>query len=379
MPLALQRNVCKPLQRIIFVAGRRDGESQLNTSTVSLTSQSCFPSVGDEWTRTASIRANAKATITLPHNAHNTERRGIQNEVKSRVLITMVLDFLKKFGNNNPEDDDGLVVEDDDAAALSYVGIAAYDALRTKHNQQHHVLWNATSGTIVGNVHQTPPSTTFTTLTKDPKPGHSDWLPIKLAEIIARTTIWCDVMSLGPPDGLFMDLFQEALLVVAERAKERADNAKVKAKEEGGSEEDDINPVIIRMMFGNIVGMPTNCEQVLKDLTKVIPKEYSKYIRIWVGAWRKGVSWNHAKIIAVDGKHLWTGGHNLWDQHYLKHNPVHDLSLEMKVRYVPTNVCNCCRGWLGCHEDFRRQTREMFRHLDWSRKNGSAVPNSAIN
>ena len=199
---------------------------------------------------------------------------------------------------------------------------------------------------FVGNVHQTPPSTTFTTLTKDPKPGHSDWLPIKLAEIIARTTIWCDVMSLGPPDGLFMDLFQEALLVVAERAKERADNAKVKAKEEGGSEEDDINPVIIRMMFGNIVGMPTNCEQVLKDLTKVIPKEYSKYIRIWVGAWRKGVSWNHAKIIAVDGKHLWTGGHNLWDQHYLKHNPVHDLSLEMKVRYVPTNVRNCCRGWL---------------------------------
>ena len=103
MPLALQRNVCKPLQRIIFVAGRRDGESQLNTSTVSLTSQSCFPSVGDEWTRTASIRVNAKAKITLPHNAHNMERRGIQNEVKSRVLINMLLVFLKKFGNNNPE------------------------------------------------------------------------------------------------------------------------------------------------------------------------------------------------------------------------------------------------------------------------------------
>ena len=261
----------------------------------------------------------------------------------------MVLDFLK-FGNNNDKnrDDDGLAVEDDDAAALSYVGTAAYDVLRNKHNQQHHILWNATSGTIVGDVHQTPPSSTFTTLSKDPKSGHSDWFPIKLAEIIARTTIWCDVMSLGPPDGLFMDLFQEALLVVAERAKERAEKAKEEEDEddEGKTDNDHtntINPVIIRMMFGNIVGMPVNCEQVLKDLTKEIPHEYSKYVRVWVGAWRKGVSWNHAKIIAVDGKYLWTGGHNLWDGHYLKHNPVHDLSLEMKVTYYNVLCPSCGR------------------------------------
>ena len=240
----------------------------------------------------------------------------------------MVLDnFLQKLGINqhDPEADDGIAVEDDDATNLSYVGTAAYDVLRKKHNKQHHVLWNVTSGNLVGEVHQTPPSNLFTSLDCDPKPGHSDWFPIKLAEIIARTKIFCDVMSLGPPDGLFMDLFQEALLVVAQNAKKRAEEAVE-------NNEPEPNPVIIRMMFGNIVGMPVNCEKILKELVKEIPKDLSKYVRIWVGAWRKGISWNHAKIIAIDGLHLWTGGHNLWDGHYLKHDPVHDLSIVLKVR-----------------------------------------------
>merc|ERR1719478_613296 len=79
------------------------------------------------------------------------------------------------------------------------------------------------------------------------------------------------------------------------------------------------------MLFGNIIGMPVDCDALVRTLTKDLPKESS--IRLWVGAWRKGVSWNHSKIIAVDGKHLWQGGHNLWSEHYLMFNPVHDLSM----------------------------------------------------
>ena len=67
---------------------------------------------------------------------------------------------------------------------------------------------------------------------------------------------------------------------------------------------------------------------MLKALTKDIPNNPN--ILLWVGAWRNGLSWNHAKMIAVDGKYLHTGGHNLWDAHYLKHSPVHDLSIEMQ-------------------------------------------------
>ena len=102
-------------------------------------------------------------------------------------------------------------------------------------------------------------------------------------------------MSLSPPDGLFMEKFKEALRVVALRSEKTGDR------------------VYVRIMFGNIVGMPVNCTAVMKELTKDFPRKHN--MQLWVGAWRKGTSWNHAKFIAVDGKYLHTGGHNLWDYH----------------------------------------------------------------
>jgi hypothetical protein len=38
----------------------------------------------------------------------------------------------------------------------------------------------------------------------DPPPGNDDWFPEKMSEIVSRTKVWCDVMSLAPPDGLFL-------------------------------------------------------------------------------------------------------------------------------------------------------------------------------
>ena len=50
-------------------------------------------------------------------------------------------------------------------------------------------------------------------------------------------------------------------------------------------------------------------------------------LKIYFGSYRKGLtSWNHSKIIAVDGQYLHTGGHNMWDAHYLNHSPCRDLS-----------------------------------------------------
>lgn len=76
--------------------------------------------------------------------------------------------------------------------------------------------------------------------------------------------------------------------------------------------------------------MPINGNGLIKQMTKHLPEDSN--LQVWVGAWRKGVSWNHAKLIAVDGRYLHTGGHNLWDRHYLGKDPVHDLSLEMEGR-----------------------------------------------
>lgn len=178
---------------------------------------------------------------------------------------------------------DGGEVVDQDADKLSYVGHAAYEILRTRHHRQHHSLWNVTSGAVVGNLQQTPREQG----NDDPPPGHSDWLPTQMAELMARTERWCDVMSLGPPDGLFMDKFREALTTMCLRVHET-------------------NRIItVRLMFGNIVGMPVNCNAVIKKLTEHLP--LNPNIRLWVGAWCKCVSWNHSKIIAVDGLYLHTG------------------------------------------------------------------------
>jgi phosphatidylserine/phosphatidylglycerophosphate/cardiolipin synthase-like enzyme len=222
-----------------------------------------------------------------------------------RVLDHCCCNFICSCCKDRFIDDDDEAF-DKDAQDLSYVGTACYDALRSQHSRLHHSLWNVTSSSVVS-LDLTPRQSFSTT---DNLPAHhSDWFPEKLGEMVSRTEIWCDVMSLAPPDGVFMTAMQAALKQLHSKNKK----------------------IIVRMMFGNIVGMPVDCNKVIKTLTKDIPSE-TTHLRLWVGAWRKGISWNHAKIIAVDGNFLHTGGHNMCDGHYLKHDPVHDLSLEVKGR-----------------------------------------------
>jgi phosphatidylserine/phosphatidylglycerophosphate/cardiolipin synthase-like enzyme len=44
----------------------------------------------------------------------------------------------------------------------------------------------------------------------------------------------------------------------------------------------------------------------------------------------RSLSWNHAKIVAVDGKTAVVGGHNMWSQDYLIDQPVHDISMQLQ-------------------------------------------------
>jgi len=207
----------------------------------------------------------------------------------------------------NADESSGDEVEDDDAGKLSNIGKAAYNKLRRNHNHHWHTAWNVTHGKIIGEVRQTPLRGWDNP--QDPPPNHDDWFPAKLCEIMSRTDSWLDVTSLGPPDGEFMVQFKIALANICATAAKK-----------------DHDTITIRMLFGNIVGMPVNCDAVMAELVADLPEDPN--IELWVGAWRKGVSWNHSKIIAVDGKHLHNGGHNLWDKHYLKSNPVHDMSME---------------------------------------------------
>jgi len=211
-------------------------------------------------------------------------------------------------------------VDDPSAADLSHVGTAVYETLRKKHAWHHHKLWNVATGTVIGELQQTPGSSVFTR-NGDPPVGHSDWFPEKMFEVMSKTEVWCDILSLSPPDGIFIDKCKEALQIISHRAQKPDPVTRMLKK-----------TVVIRMMFGNLPGMPVNCHAVIKKFTEDLPKDASANIHLWVGSWRIGTSWNHSKIIAVDGKYLHTGGHNMWDPHYLRKKPVHDVSVELEGR-----------------------------------------------
>jgi phosphatidylserine/phosphatidylglycerophosphate/cardiolipin synthase-like enzyme len=227
------------------------------------------------------------------------------------------------------DDDDGSTQEAEDRSAehLSYVGMAAYKALRRKHFRHHHTMWNVTSGVVVGNVHATPRGTWEKEASFDHPERHDEFLPETIGEILSRTRKWCDFLSLDPPDGLFLEHIKKALKILANRAKDYPKS----------------EPIIVRMMFGNVLGMPVDCNAVIKVFTSELPMDAN--IRLWVGSWRKGSSWNHSKIIAVDGQYLHTGGHNLRDAHYLQIDPVHDISLEMEGRVAHDGHIFANRQW----------------------------------
>lgn len=192
--------------------------------------------------------------------------------------------------------------------SLSHIGEAVYQELRTNHSEQRHKMWNITRFAMVGALRQTPPAKVFTEnvhLTKESQ--HSDWFADEMFDLMSKTTKWCDIMSLGPPDGVFLTKMKETLSKIAENAK--------------GNKE----PVIVRMMFARMGTF--NSRKEMETLTEDLPEDAN--IQLWVGAWRIGLSWNHAKLIAVDGKYLHTGGHNMYSS-YLEDMPAHDISIEIE-------------------------------------------------
>jgi phosphatidylserine/phosphatidylglycerophosphate/cardiolipin synthase-like enzyme len=59
----------------------------------------------------------------------------------------------------------------------------------------------------------------------------------------------------------------------------------------------------------------------------VIPED----IPVYVGAMQSGyTSWNHSKLIIVDGERAICGGHNLWTGTYCEYAPVQDISVQLQ-------------------------------------------------
>jgi len=140
--------------------------------------------------------------------------------------------------------------------------------------------------------------------------GHYDALMDEMYSLMIRGTKIVDVTSLTPPDGRFLAAVRNALTYLSAKP----------------------NPPRVRLIFGEFpVQGVVNTTTLIKDLTRDVPKSSS--IDIAVGAYRSSdapPSWNHAKMVAIDGNEAIVGGHNMWTKHYLSIDPVHDTSIHLR-------------------------------------------------
>lgn len=241
---------------------------------------------------------------------------------------------------------DAYINDEGNKDALSHVANAARKILKDKHWTHRKKAWNLSYGTAVGKIWQSPPGKTWGVDYHQEdfrlgEKGHSHKFPEKMYEVMCKAEEWLDVTSLTPPDGRFLEKFVEAIKVLDKKNK----------------------TITVRMLFGNIIGMPADCEGFLRSLHKDLNKDTTK-LRIWIGSWRKDVSWNHSKIIAADGKYLFHGGHNLWDPHYLQNDPVHDLSMESEGPIAQDGHSFANRMWHFVDKTDERYM--LIKHLpDW--------------
>ena len=136
--------------------------------------------------------------------------------------------------------------------------------------------------------------------------GHSDAIYDQIYTLLASAESSIEISSLSPPDGRFEAAMRNAITYLARAGR----------------------TVRVRLIYGAIIGSYAAPEDVLHRLTRDLDAPSS--VQVAVGALRDGPeSWDHAKIIAVDGNRAIVGGHNMWTRHYLETAPVHDLSMEL--------------------------------------------------
>lgn len=87
------------------------------------------------------------------------------------------------------------------------------------------------------------------------------------------------------------------------------------------------NPVIVKFHFGAITAAAEDTKVIIDEFTRDMNKESE--MQVFAGTTRTSTdSWNHGKIVAVDGKALLQGGSNYYPYDYLMEHPVHDISMK---------------------------------------------------
>lgn len=136
--------------------------------------------------------------------------------------------------------------------------------------------------------------------------GHSNFLPLEMFKLVTTARNFVDIVTMNLPSGMFYNQIMDSLL-----QRSRAPY-----------------PVTIRFLIGVDPSQPNiDTKKMLEELRKRIGNEKHQ-LTVYLGQYRwKEASWGHSKLIAVDGKRLMTGGHNMWANDYLENDPVFDLTM----------------------------------------------------
>jgi len=146
--------------------------------------------------------------------------------------------------------------------------------------------------------------------------GHSDELAVRLHDLVAGARQRVDIAMLQPPaDARFLGALRDALLSLALSGRR----------------------VTVRIVIGQYPPTNVDAAAFLMSLVSKIEDAPRARLTVSVAAMRSCVvfedcdsfSWNHAKIVSVDGVDAMVGGHNMWSKDYLIEAPVHDLSMRV--------------------------------------------------
>ncbi len=148
--------------------------------------------------------------------------------------------------------------------------------------------------------------------------GHSDLVVDRFYKLVAQARHVVDITVLQPPpDGRFVAALRNALTTLARGGK----------------------AVTVRLLVGQYpLDGGTSVSALMAELIRDAKAVPNSQLKVHVGAmWSclggadcASFSWNHAKIVAVDGKTALVGGHNMWSRDYLIEEPVHDLSAQLR-------------------------------------------------
>ncbi|MEO8558044.1 MAG: hypothetical protein ABI439_03200 [Rhodospirillales bacterium] len=145
--------------------------------------------------------------------------------------------------------------------------------------------------------------------------GHSDEIVKRIRSLIAGARQSVDITLLQPaPDGAFLYALREGIEALGRSGR----------------------TVSVRILIGQYPPNDSDAKKLMASLTDEIPSRGSR-LSLYVAAMRSctggsdcsSFSWNHAKIVAVDGRVALVGGHNMYAADYLGEDPVFDLSMQL--------------------------------------------------